>query len=218
MYKKAPLFSFKYILYDLVKWFAWWQCLIFYRVKKYFDGIEAKKHIRGGAIIVSNHVAFSDPFVLQSTFLYRRFHFLGMEELFQKKAKAWIYKNIFLTIPVSRTKPALTTIKKSADLVANGNILAIFPEGHINTDLENVDAFKGGAILIAYRAGVPIIPVYHQKRKTIWNMTRMVIGKPIDVKSEIGPILTQEKIKQLSIKLHNYENQLMEMCNQKKSK
>ena len=34
---KAHLFSFKYFLYDFVKWFAWWQCLLWYRIKKKYD-------------------------------------------------------------------------------------------------------------------------------------------------------------------------------------
>ena len=43
---KAKLFSFKYILYDLVKWFGFWQTMIWYRIKKIYDGPEAKKRIK----------------------------------------------------------------------------------------------------------------------------------------------------------------------------
>ena len=78
---KAKLFSFKYILYDLVKWLGSWQCLIWYRIKKIYDGPEAKKRIKGGAFISSNHVGFSDPFILLTAFLSRRLHFVFMSEL-----------------------------------------------------------------------------------------------------------------------------------------
>ena len=73
---KAKLFSFKYILYDLVKWFGFWQTMIWYRIKKIYDGPEAKKRIKGGAFISSNHVGFSDPFILLTAFLSRRLHFV----------------------------------------------------------------------------------------------------------------------------------------------
>ena len=214
--KKAPLFSFKYILYDLVKWIGWWQCLIFYRIRRYFDGKEAKKIIKGGAIIASNHVGFSDPFVLQCTFLYRRFHFLAMDELFTNKTKSWIYKNIFLTMPISRTKPSFKAIKDCSTLAENGNIVCLFPEGHIQRETTQVDSFKGGAILMAYKAGVPIIPVYHRKRKSIWNMTRMVIGKPIYPYEIIGPTLSQDKLKEVSIQLEEYTKYLETLLPKKK--
>ena len=74
---KAHLFSFKYLLFDFIKWFAFWQCLIWYRIKKIYDGPESKKRIKGKAIVSSNHVAFSDPFILMCTVLYRRWHFLS---------------------------------------------------------------------------------------------------------------------------------------------
>ena len=43
---KAKLFSFKYILYDFVKWFGFWQTMLWYRIKKTYDGVEAKKRIK----------------------------------------------------------------------------------------------------------------------------------------------------------------------------
>ena len=43
MTKKAPLFSFKYLLHDMFKWFMSWKCLLFWRIKAYYDGEEAKK-------------------------------------------------------------------------------------------------------------------------------------------------------------------------------
>ena len=77
---KAHLFSFKYILFDLIKWFGSWQCLLWYRIKKIYDGKESKKRPKGKVVISSNHVAFSDPFVLQCTILTRRWHFLYMTD------------------------------------------------------------------------------------------------------------------------------------------
>lgn len=209
MSKKAPLFSFKYILYDFVKWFASWQVLLFYRIRLYYDTKEAAKAIKGGAIIVSNHVGFSDPFVLQCCFAYRRFHFLAMEELFEKKFTAWIYKHVFLTAPISRSKPSIKVIKDCSTLAENGNIVCLFPEGHINVQENTVDPFKGGAILMAYKAGVPIVPVYHKKRTSIWHKTRVAIGKPFNVKEFIGPVCSQNKINEASAKLHEYETFLM---------
>ena len=212
---KAKLFSFKYILYDLVKWLGSWQCLIWYRIKKIYDGPEAKKRIKGGAFISSNHVGFSDPFILLTAFLSRRLHFVFMTELIKNKFTAWIYKNVFLSYPIDREKPSLSTMKFLSQYVANGHVLGLFPEGHIKRDGE-VDAFKGGIVLMAYLSGKPIIPVYHRKRTSIWHMTRLVIGKPFDVKEKIGPRMTQDKLSEVAKELFEYELHLQEMCEGKK--
>ena len=79
-----------------------------------------------------------------------------------------------------------------------------------------IDNFKGGAVLIAYLSDAPIIPVYHQKRKNPWHMTRIVIGKPFDVKEKIGPVLNQEKIQAAAKELYEYELQLRELCKTRK--
>ena len=208
---KAKLFSFKYLLHDLVKWWAWWQCLLWYRPNVKYDGEEAKKKLKGKAIITSNHVGYSDPFVLQCVFLYRRFHFIFMKELLKNKFQEWAYRNVFLSFPIDRDNPSFQSMKFFAEYVKGGNLLAMFPEGHITTD-GKVDSFKGGAALIAYLSDTPIVPVYHLKRKSIWRTTRFVVGKPFNVKERIGPVLNQEKLNAVCEELHEYELQLEEMC------
>ena len=208
---KAKLFSFRYILYDLVKWFGWWQCLLWYRLKIKYDGKEAKQKVKGGAFISSNHVGYSDPFILQCAFLYRRFHFLFMTELLKNKFQAWVYRNVFLSYPIDRDKPSFSTVRFLSEYVKNGHLLALFPEGHIKTD-DKVDDFKGGVVLMAYLSGRPIIPVYHLKRRSIWHMTRLVVGKPFDVKEKVGPVMSQAKLNEVAKELYEYELHLQEIC------
>jgi 1-acyl-sn-glycerol-3-phosphate acyltransferase len=185
--------------------------MLWYRIKKTYDGVEAKKKIKGGAIISSNHVGFSDPFILLTAFLSRRLHFLFMSELIKNKFQAWLYKNVFLSYPIDRNKPSLQTIKFLSQYVANGHVLGLFPEGHIKRD-DQIDDFKGGVVLIAYLSDKPIIPVYHERRKNIWHMTRLVIGKPFNVKEMVGPTPSQDKLNQVAKQLHEYELHLKEMC------
>ena len=212
---KAKLFSWKYLLHDIVKWFLFWQGLIWYRIRRKFDGPDAKKKIKGKAIISSNHVGFSDPFVLQCAFLYRRFHFLYMKELTKCGFSRWIYKNVFLSFPIDRENPSFQTIRFLSEYVKGGNLLAMFPEGHIKRD-GVVDEYKGGVVLIAYLSDAPIIPVYHEKRSSVWRMTRLVVGKPFNVREKIGPVLNQDKLNEVADELHAYELQLKEMCQRKK--
>lgn len=219
MSKKAPLFSFKYLLHDFVKWVNAWKLLLWYRLHITYDGKESKKHIKGGAIVICNHVGFSDPFIIQCMIPYRRFRFLVAKEMFVKKFSAWWYTKVFLSYPIDREKPSYQTIKLCSNVARDGNLMCLFPEGHIKTDTEaGVDAFKGGAVLMAYMADVPIIPLYHEKRKSIWNMTRVAIGKPINVRELIGPVPNQAKINEVAQILCDYDTHLMEITRSKMKK
>ena len=212
---KAHLFSFKYLLFDIVKWFGFWQVWLWWRPKVIYDGLEAKKKVKGKAVISANHVSFADPFILQCAVLYRRWHFLFMTDLIKNKFQQWIYKNVFLSFPIDRDAPSFKTMKFLSEYVKGGNLLALFPEGHIKRDGE-LDNFKGGAVLIAYLSDAPIVPVYHQKRKNPWHRVRIAIGKPFNVKEMIGPSLNQDKLNEVVNKLHDYELQLKEICEEKK--
>ena len=108
-------------------------------------------------------------------------------------------------------------IGKCCDVLKRGRALIIFPEGHIKKD-NQVDNFKGGALLIAYLSDAPIIPIYHHRRKSIWNMTRVVIGKPFNVKEKIGPVLNQDKLNAVAEELRQYELHLQKLCEESMKK
>jgi len=59
---------------------------------------------------------------------------------------------------VDRSKPAASTVKKMAKLVAGGHSLIVFTEGTCSTD-GAVARFKGGPFVIALDAGLPIVPI-----------------------------------------------------------
>ena len=60
---KARLFSFKYLLYDLVKWWGWWQCLLWYRLNIKYDGKEAKRESKAKPLF---HQTMLDIVILSS--------------------------------------------------------------------------------------------------------------------------------------------------------
>ena len=120
-----------------------------------------------------------------TAFPYRRLHFMFMKELIKNKFQNWVYRYVFLSYPIDRDNPSFSSMKFFADYVKAGNMLGLFPEGHITTDGE-VASYKGGAALIAYLSDTPIVPVYHLKRTSIWRTTRMYVGKPFNVKEKIA--------------------------------
>ena len=84
-----------YFLYDFGKITAVIPCLLWYRMKRLYASPEAKKKIKGGAILISNHSGNVDPIAIMTAVWYRR-HFTpegwkkGEEECGMRKIKGEI--------------------------------------------------------------------------------------------------------------------------------
>ena len=68
------------------------------------------------------------------------------------------------------------------DILKAGNILVVFPSGHLDK-YGTMDEFKGGAALMAILANVPIYPDYLGKRTSKCGRNPVYLGKKIDVNS-----------------------------------
>lgn len=168
--------KFKYLPMDIGR-LVCSPLLLIYRAKRIkLNGEKYNKHLKGGAVIVSYHTDFADPFILGNCFWYRRFFFLTAKEVMGDKLREALLKGMGC-IKIDREISDIDAIRKGIDLLKEGKILGVFPEGGIHKN-DHVDKIKGGAVLLALRAEVPIIPVYTQKRKNIFCRQLMVIGEP----------------------------------------
>ena len=181
--KKGRLFSFRFLPIDMSR-VAASPCQLAFRIKKYHVSGEPYRHtLRGGAILAANHLSFSDPFLISSTFWYRRVFYLAAEVVMQGKLRSFLLKGTGC-IKIDRNISDLEAIKKSVALLKDGRCLAVFPQGTVVRGEEQVSV-KSGAVLIALQAGVPIVPMYSLKRKHWYQRKRMVIGDPIDPRNYI---------------------------------
>lgn len=181
--KKGRLFSFRFLPIDMSRIVAS-PCQLAFRIKKYHvSGEPYRRKLRGGAILAANHLSFSDPFLISSTFWYRRVFYLAAEVVMQGKLRSFLLKGTGC-IKIDRNISDLEAIKKSVALLKDGRCLAVFPQGTVVRGEEQVSV-KSGAVLIALQAGVPIVPMYSLKRKHWYERKRMVIGDPIDPRDYI---------------------------------
>ena len=205
---KAHFINFKKILFDFFRW-SGWPFLFWYRMKKIYETKEQRKHIKGGALVVANHILYSDVMVLHSTFWYRRLHFMIMQEMMNTKFSNWFFSVCGGCIPIDRDKPSLKTIRGVVQRLEGGNLVCVFPEGHVSFGNENPMAnFKSGAVLMAYQAGVPIIPTYREIRGSVWKRQRIVIGAPIDLRKMYGTQFGMKEIEEATKYLFNKEQEL----------
>ena len=179
------------------------------RTKKYYPF--GKEKLKGGVLISANHRSMLDPVILLSTFPFRRLHSLATKELFKSRFSEFLFKRGFLCVPVDKDNFSMDTFRQVVERLSDGKAVFIFPEGRLNNDDDKpLLSFKSGAILMAYRSGAPILPVYIVKRKRLIERQRVVIGKPVDIKAIVGPSPTMTEMNKASEYLRERELELRE--------
>ena len=129
----------------------------------------------GPCVLCANHSGFADPLWV--------FQLLGVRILPWTMAKKSImdkpvfgrFLRTFRAFPVDRDNVDLPAIKKSLSVLKNGEKLLIFPEG---TRVKNGKKSepKSGAVLLAQRAGVPLVPVYITHGRKPFRPIKVVMG------------------------------------------
>jgi 1-acyl-sn-glycerol-3-phosphate acyltransferase len=124
--------------------------------------VRGEEHIptEGAAIIACNHVSFVDAVLLMAA-SPRPIRFVMDHRIFTIPVLGWLFK-LGKAIPVASQKEdpaAYAAAFEAADRVlAEGDLLGIFPEGGITRDGE-LQPFKGGIMKILERRPVPVVPV-----------------------------------------------------------
>jgi len=110
----------------------------------------------GGLIIASNHVSYLDPAVLAAS-VNRKIYFIAKKEIFKNTFISFILKNVN-AFPVDRKNIDIIAFKKTINILREEKVLGIFPEGTRSSNGE-LQELKLGAIKIALKTGIPILPV-----------------------------------------------------------
>ena len=119
---------------------------------------------------------------------------MAKKELFTPKIKGFFIGHLG-GYKVDRGGADLGAIKTSLKLLKNKKNLAIFPEGTRNKarDIDGLLEIHNGAVMIAQKAGVPIVPVVIEKRPKIFRRNRIIVGEPIFPTCEIPNRPTKEE-------------------------
>lgn len=168
---------------------------------------------QGGFLLAPNHASFMDPNAI-GAFLPRAIHFLARASLFKP-----LFFGIFLrwvnVHPVRKSAELLTTVDQ---LLANGELVMIFPEG-TRTKTGEMKKAEAGISVFARRSKVGIIPIYiagsfeafgpDRKFPKIGAPLTVIYGKPLSWEwlSGIGekeiPAMVMEEIKKLKIEFES---------------
>lgn len=201
--------------YNFVKITGAIPVLLWLRPKVVYCGTDKRRKIRGGALVVSNHVAMTDPIAILYALWYRIPRFVATKELFDTKRKSRFFTRM-RCIEVDKDNFNMSTFHAVSDELAAKKVVVVFPEGQINHETSALMPFKSGAILMAHKNNVPIIPVCIVKRQRKRDRQIILFGDPIDVRAHCGNVPTLETLNSLSDELRQIEEGLLQKYLDKK--
>ncbi len=213
--KKNP---FRYFVYDFTVVTGVLPGIIAFRPKIWYEDEAARQKIRGGALLIANHIALSDPIMLMFGIWYRRHHFICLKSFFAHPASRWLFRQ-FQCIPVDRDNFGMATLRDIVDHLKAGHLVTMFPEGHITTtDREALNPFKSGMVLMSAMSRRPIIPVYIVPKKKKWQRQELVIGHPLNVAAEYGPMPSIPDMEKIAQALREQEERLANIPKERRRK
>ena len=178
------------IFVKLTGWPAQFFC---FRTKVYYEDRSVQgRHIKGPAIIVSNHTSVFDYAVFLFVFWTRTLRYQMAELLFKKKPLGWLLRALG-GIYVDRDGRDFGFLAKSEQILKRGGVVGVFPESRIpRPEEERPLEFKVSAAYLALSAGTPVIPVVTNGSYFKSARARVIIGKPF-LASELAPEGLDEK-------------------------
>jgi len=140
-----------------LRFVAWVLTRCVYRFK-----VSGDEHIpaEGAAIVVCNHVSFVDAVLLMAA-SPRPIRFVMDHRIFAIPVLGWMFK-LAKAIPIAPQRDDPKTYEAAFEaarqVLAEGDLLGIFPEGAITRDGQ-LGEFKGGIMKILQTHPVPVVPV-----------------------------------------------------------
>jgi 1-acyl-sn-glycerol-3-phosphate acyltransferase len=138
------------------RWFRWFMRLLGRVLWGFTVHGEEKMPRKGAVVVAANHTQYLDP-VFVCMAVPRRVQWMGKKELFAFPFGAFFY--FIGTFPVDREGGGRAGLRTALNFLAKGWALGIFPEGTHRTGEGSREA-KSGTVLLAVRAGAPVLPVY----------------------------------------------------------
>ena len=197
----------------LLRFVAFVVSRVLYRFRVRGDG---HLPVQGPAIVVANHVSFVDAILLMAA-SPRPIRFVMDHRIFAVPVLGWLFR-LAKAIPIApeRENPEVyrAAFEAADQVLADGDLLGIFPEGAITRDGE-LQPFKGGVMKILERRPVPVVPVALQNlwgsffsrieggramkkpfRRGVWSRVGLVAGAPVPP-VDVTPERLRESVAQL---------------------
>ena len=137
----------------------------------------------GPAVVCANHSNYIDPFLVAVAFGKENYmHFMAKLELSKVPVLGPVLKKCGICF-VDRRKSYINAITSMMKYLKHGEKVFMFPEGTRAGHDNEVEA-KTGAVRIAAKMKVPILPVYIPRGKKVFGKVELLVGEPYTVEAK----------------------------------
>lgn len=180
-------------------------CRVFWR-SRVIDGHNVPR--TGAYVLAPVHRSNIDT-PLACTVTRRRLRYMGKDSLWKNRIVGWILSALG-GFPVSRGTADREAFKRGIAVLEAGEPLVLFPEGERKSG-PVVQPLFDGAVYMAVKAGVPIVPVgiggserAMPKGSKVIRPTKcvLVVGRPIAVPTSESGRASRGAVKDMSQQLH----------------
>ena len=131
----------------------------------------------GAALLCGNHSTLGDPLYVVCCLGWRRqVHVMAKEEIMNWPVIGFLLKKAGI-FGVKRGKADVGALKEAMRILRGDEKLLMFPQGTRVKEGEDSEA-RTGAAMFATRTGVPLVPIYVQRKKRLFARNVVVIGQP----------------------------------------
>lgn len=166
--------KFLYVLYSCLCYpFIWLVCPC---------RVTGRSNIPAGpAIVCANHSSNFDPMMMALYFgMKHKMYFMAKAEILEIPLIGAALKGAGV-FPIHRDNNTdIKAMRTAMGHLKNGGRIMMFPEGTRVSEGDSVAA-KTGAVRIAAKLNVPILPVWLTSGRKSFRMNRMVIGEPYHI-------------------------------------
>lgn len=139
------------LFYRLMRRTAWVLLVLLFRFR-----VTGREHVPadGPLVVVANHESFLDPFAVGVALIKRPpLTFLAAPWLFTTPIVGSFTRGVG-AVPAYGEGKEVTALRSSIKILEEGGSIALFPQGGINRE-----SISGGAVFMAIKAHVPILPL-----------------------------------------------------------
>ena len=132
-------------------------------------------------IICANHSNYCDPFIIAIAFGPNEYiHFMAKQELRELPILGDILIKIGSFCVDRDSSSDISAVRAVMKYIRAGDKVGIFPEG-TRVEEDGAAEAKTGAVRMAAKLRVPILPIYITRGKRVFRKNHLVIGEPINV-------------------------------------
>ena len=166
-------------------------------------------------VVIANHRHALDPVAMAYFIRKRQIVFLGKKELGKGKFVTNLLTRLHCIL-VDRHNTDMNAMRSCMKAVKMKKILLIFPEGtrHHEGQMEQIES---GTAMIALRSKAPIIPIYFDRKLSLFRRTNLIVGDPIPTEDLQAEGINTETCEKMNERLRETFREMVREYGDKKS-